>query len=71
MTPAAYARLAAMAPTNNVTNPDRNHDVVDHRLFADPIAKNTAPVTMTENTKHSLIETGREAVESARKQRMN
>ena len=51
MTPVAYAKPAAIAPTNNVADPDRNHDAVDQRLLMDPIAKKTTAVTITEITK--------------------
>jgi hypothetical protein len=43
-TPAAYAREAATEPTTRVSSPERHHEVVDHRLLMDPMAKKTAPV---------------------------
>src|SRR5438876_6108745 len=33
-----------MLPTNRVETPDRHHEIVDQRLFSDPIAKKTPPV---------------------------
>jgi hypothetical protein len=47
-TPTAYARLAANPPTNNVSSPDRSHDVVDQKLLSEPIRKNVIPVRMAE-----------------------
>jgi hypothetical protein len=49
--PTQNERLAALIPTNSVSNPDRTQGAGDHRLFIAPMAKNTRPVATPHSAK--------------------
>src|SRR5437870_5379680 len=61
---------AAMPPTNRVENPDRHQEIVDQRLFNDPIAKKIPPVITIARNK-GLPNRNRNGISGTRPQTKN